>query len=111
MSFDKHMGKEHRKPYRGGKAIDKTCRNHGGCPTCRANRLHSNTKLNEEYRHACRKSFEVNRDKFTYERDGQKWNSGDDMFDWWISERRGRYVVWGGKCQLPLFADDDNNIV
>ena len=43
MSF-KHMGKEHRKPYRGAKAIDKTCRNHGGCPACLANRLHSTTK-------------------------------------------------------------------
>lgn len=32
MSFDKAIqyGKEHRKPYKGAKAIDKTCRNHGG---------------------------------------------------------------------------------
>lgn len=43
MSF-KHMGKEHRKPYRGSKAFDKTCRNHGGCPTCLANRTFANTK-------------------------------------------------------------------
>lgn len=43
MSF-KHMGKEHRKPYRGSKAIDKTCRNHGSCPYCKANRLHSTNK-------------------------------------------------------------------
>lgn len=44
MSFDKHMGKEHRKPYRGGKAIDKTCRNHGGCPWCEGNRKYSDIK-------------------------------------------------------------------
>lgn len=44
MSFDKYMGKEHRKPYRGGKAIDKTCRNHGGCHACLANRTYSDTK-------------------------------------------------------------------
>lgn len=33
MSLDKAIehGKEHRKEYRGSKAIDKTCRNHGGC--------------------------------------------------------------------------------
>lgn len=43
MSF-KHMGKEHRKPYRGGKAIDKTCRNHGGCPACLSNRAYSDIK-------------------------------------------------------------------
>lgn len=43
MSF-KHMGKERRKPYRGGNAIDKTCRNHGGCPYCQANRTYSDTK-------------------------------------------------------------------
>lgn len=24
-------GKEHREPYRGAKAVDKTCRNHGSC--------------------------------------------------------------------------------
>ncbi|MBQ6298673.1 MAG: hypothetical protein IJK81_13495 [Selenomonadaceae bacterium] len=44
MSFDKHMGKERRKPFRGGKAFDRTCRNHGGCPACLSNRTHSDTK-------------------------------------------------------------------
>ena len=34
MSLDKAIkhGKEHRKPYRGAKAVDKSCRNHGSCP-------------------------------------------------------------------------------
>ncbi len=42
MSLDKSIthGKEKRKPYRGAKAIDTTCRNHGGCPWCERNRLH-----------------------------------------------------------------------
>ena len=42
MALDKAIkyGKEHRKPYRKSKAIDKTCRNHGGCPYCEQNRLH-----------------------------------------------------------------------
>lgn len=42
MSLDKAIahGKEKRKPYRGAKAIDKTCRNHGSCAWCRENRLH-----------------------------------------------------------------------
>ena len=42
MSLDKAIehGKEHRKPYRGSKAIDGTCRNHGGCEWCKANRQH-----------------------------------------------------------------------
>ena len=61
------------------------------------------------YRRACRKSFEVN--KGTFSSKGHCWSSGDDMFNWWINERKGHYVVWGGKCQLPLFADDDNNII
>lgn len=41
MSLDKAIkhGKEHRKPYRGAKATDCTCRNHGSCPWCRQNRL------------------------------------------------------------------------
>lgn len=37
MSLDKAVqhGKEYRKPYTGGKAIDRTCRNHGSCDYCR----------------------------------------------------------------------------
>ena len=40
MSLDKAIehGKEKRKEYRGSKAIDKSCRNHGGCPWCERNR-------------------------------------------------------------------------
>lgn len=32
--------KEKRKEYYGAKAIDCTCRNHGSCSWCKANRLH-----------------------------------------------------------------------
>ena len=41
MSLDKAIehGKEKRKPYRGSKAIDCTCRNHGSCEWCLENRL------------------------------------------------------------------------
>ena len=46
MSLDKSIqsGKEHRKPYRGAKAIDATCRNHGSCKWCEGNRTHKNDK-------------------------------------------------------------------
>jgi hypothetical protein len=37
-------GKEKRKPYRGSKAIDKQCRNHGGCDYCKGNRTYKNKK-------------------------------------------------------------------
>lgn len=42
MALDKAIksGKEHRKPYRGSKSIDPTCRNHGSCPWCEENRKH-----------------------------------------------------------------------
>lgn len=42
MSLDKAIahGKEKRKPYRGSKAIDCTCRNHGSCQWCVENRTH-----------------------------------------------------------------------
>lgn len=41
MALDKAIksGKEHRKPYSGSKAIDRSCRNHGGCPWCEGSRL------------------------------------------------------------------------
>ena len=40
MSLDKAIehGKEKRKPYRGCKAIDPFCRNHGPCKVCEKNR-------------------------------------------------------------------------
>lgn len=40
MSLDKAIehGKTKRKPYRGAKAIDPTCRNHGSCKVCEGNR-------------------------------------------------------------------------
>lgn len=31
-------GKEKRKSYRGAKAVDRSCRNHGSCPYCANNR-------------------------------------------------------------------------
>lgn len=46
MSLDKAIkhGKEKRKQYRGSKAIDCTCRNHGSCKWCRDNRLYKYRK-------------------------------------------------------------------
>ena len=46
MSLEKAIehGKEKRKPYRGCKAIDKTCRNHGDCPWCQGKRRHKNKR-------------------------------------------------------------------
>jgi DNA-directed RNA polymerase subunit RPC12/RpoP len=41
MSLNKaiNSNKEHRKPYKGAKSVDKECRNHGDCPYCESNRL------------------------------------------------------------------------
>lgn len=49
MSLEKSIkhGKEHRKPYRGSKEFDKTCRNHGGCDFCKDGRLYSSNKRKE----------------------------------------------------------------
>ncbi len=50
MSLDKAIqhGKEHRKPYKGSKLIDRTCRNHGGCDWCKGNRMHKYKKQEEK---------------------------------------------------------------
>ena len=50
MSLDKAIesGKEKRKPYKGAKAIDHTCRNHGSCPYCKAGRKFKDRKRREE---------------------------------------------------------------
>lgn len=54
MALDKAIehGKEHRKPYTGAKAIDRTCRNHGSCGWCKSNRLYKQNKLDEASRQA-----------------------------------------------------------
>ena len=46
MSFDKAIayGKEKRNPYRGGKAVAPSCRNHGDCSFCQGNRLYTYQK-------------------------------------------------------------------
>lgn len=50
MSLDKAVehNKEHRKPYRGAKACDKTCRNHGSDDWAKDNRLYRSNKLLEK---------------------------------------------------------------
>lgn len=50
MSLDKAIkfGKEKRKPYRGAKAIDCTCRNHGTCEYCKSNRLIQSKRVKEK---------------------------------------------------------------
>ena len=50
MALDKAIksGKEHRKPYRGSKRFDYSCRNHGSCPYCKQNRKHKFLDLKGE---------------------------------------------------------------
>ncbi len=50
MSMDKAIesGKEHRKRYYGSKAIDKSCRCHGGCSVCLENRMYQYKKEKEK---------------------------------------------------------------
>lgn len=50
MSLNKAIeyGKEKRKAYTGGKAIDCSCRNHGSCEWCKSNRLYQSNRINEK---------------------------------------------------------------
>lgn len=58
----------------------------------------------EYYKRACRKSYELNRDKI------RTWQSGDDMFNWWIRERRRRYIAEDCNSVL-LFSEDDGSVL
>ena len=61
MSLDKAIehGKERRKPYKGAKAVDKSCRNHGDCYYCEQDRLYKYKKKHKKrfryhwYTHNC----------------------------------------------------------
>jgi len=46
MSLDNAIahGKEKRKPYRGRKSVDVSCRSHGGCPDCKNIRKYKNER-------------------------------------------------------------------
>jgi hypothetical protein len=54
MSLNKAIEykKEFRKPYRGAKAVDCSCRNHGSCAWCMSNRLYQQLKQEEASRQA-----------------------------------------------------------
>ena len=41
------MSTRKRKEYRGAKAIDRMCRNHGGCSWCKENRNYKNLKAEQ----------------------------------------------------------------
>ena len=49
MSFDPNYPnrKDRRKPYRKSKRFDRSCRNHGSCAYCRANRLWFDSRRRE----------------------------------------------------------------
>ena len=50
MSLDKAIEhhKEYRKNYRGSKAFDMSCRNHGGCEWCLNNRLYQLRRMDQK---------------------------------------------------------------
>lgn len=49
MALDKAIEhkKEKRKQYRGSKAVDRTCCNHGSCDYCKLNRLYQRNKAEQ----------------------------------------------------------------
>lgn len=61
MSLDKSIdsGKEKRKPYRGSKDLDCSCRNNGSCSVCKNNRLHKNIKRKQSSEYECDQCFDT----------------------------------------------------
>ena len=61
MGLEKSIesGKEHRKKFRGAKAVDRMCRNNGGCSYCADNRLYSTKKRTEAVKYRERMCTEV----------------------------------------------------
>lgn len=56
--------KEKRKPYKGAKAVDCSCRNHGTCEWCRGNRMYQIDKEEERTRNWKEELEEEERDTF-----------------------------------------------
>ena len=64
MSLDKVIahGKEYRRPYRGNKAVDYTCRNHGGCDWCKNNRIYNEKRELEKMKCRLDESTEMSQE-------------------------------------------------
>ncbi len=62
MGFDKDYPnrKDHRKPYRGSKRFDRSCRNHGNCPYCENGRQHNHQKAKEYAEEQLKEWKEIN---------------------------------------------------
>lgn len=59
------------------------------------------------YKKACNRLVELYRSEKS---SMPHWKTGDDMFDWWINERRGRYIA--EDCNsIPLFSEDDGSVL
>lgn len=93
MSLEKAIryGKERRRVYRKSAAFDRSCRHHGSCPWCRANRLYSRIKAETAAR---QQEDELLTDwlniaaaSFTF------WdNEADRMYDDYDGERRRQHM-------------------
>lgn len=96
MSLDKAIthGKEKRKPYRGSKAIDCTCRNHGSCQWCVENRTH---KFRDKESDTVRKQITYIAD------DGEEFYSEADCYAY---EHR-----FDDANEAVIFLDDEFNII
>lgn len=62
-------GKEHRKEYRGAKAIDCSCRNHGTCEWCKNNRLYASNRKIEAAEQKYKEYFDAGMQTFVQEAD------------------------------------------
>jgi hypothetical protein len=52
------MSRTVKQAYRKSRRFDKSCRNHGGCPYCKNNRLHNYRKKDEESLHGLRTLYD-----------------------------------------------------
>ena len=62
MGLDKAIehNKEYRQSYRGSKAIDYSCRNHGSCDWCKENRAYKNLKREEKMKNQLKGWYKEN---------------------------------------------------
>lgn len=56
------------------------------------------------YKAACNRSFEIHKEVMT------RFDSGEDMFQWWVGDRQ-RHRVAEDCNQIPLFSEDDNDML